>query len=66
MDRILNLLGHGWKTYVAGIGLILIGLAGLCDVAIPDLLAEEWTIDQALARIAEGLGLIGIRHKLSS
>ena len=51
----------GWKTWAAGIGMILSGIAGLLVGFSGD---GEINLEANLALITGGLGLIGVGHKI--
>ena len=56
--------GSGWKTYVAGFGMILVGVGGIAlHVSGSD---SSFTLDfnQGIELLLAGLAVIGIGHKV--
>lgn len=68
IGRLLRLVGakmDGYKTAAGGIGMILLGIAGLLGQAFPDQQGlPKMEIDDSLTLIAGGLGVLGIGGKL--
>lgn len=52
MRKILDFFGSGWKTYVAGIGLIGLGVYQI----------SQGQYEAALQSIAAGIAALGLRH----
>lgn len=59
----MNIL-EGWKAYIAGIGLILIGGVGLLLHYADPANAMALSVDMAISKILEGLGIVGIRKSV--
>lgn len=65
-DRLLAWLGKkldGKKTYLAGVGFILIGIAGVVARMYPDAGLPESDWDSISGYFAAGLGAFGLGHK---
>ena len=63
MDRILGILGSGWKTTFGAIGTIVLGIAGmviyLSDPDSPNAIPPT----EAVALITVGLSMLGLGDK---
>jgi hypothetical protein len=68
IGKLLRWLGgrlDGYRTNIAGIGMILTGVAGLVGYMFPDIEGlPKMDVDAALMSISGGFGLIGIGGKL--
>lgn len=74
MQKLLDLFAklNGYKTYIAGVGLILSGIgAVLIDLSHAGSLSELFNLAVNLnasvewGHVLEGLGLIGLRHAVA-
>lgn len=54
----------GKKTTIGGVGMILVGIAGIIAHMWPDLGLPQMDIDRALESIAMGFGVLGIGGKI--
>ena len=55
----------GKKAYIAGAALIVAGLWALVACIVPGLSDSPCNADAAVATLAQGLGVIGIRHAVA-
>lgn len=53
----------GWKTWLAGLGLIATGL-GMCIAAVLSDPIDGEKLSKGIGMIGMGLGMIGLGHKL--
>lgn len=54
----------GYKTRIAGIGLALVGFAGLIGQMYPDAGLPKMAFSECIDSILIGLGIVGVGHKL--
>ena len=67
IGKILIWVGNalsGYKTYLAGVASILIGLTGAIGLLFPDLKLPVMTIPQIGAAFTAGMAAFGIGHKM--
>jgi hypothetical protein len=65
---LLNYLGkrmNGYKGYIGGAGLILLGVVGFIGNMFPDLGLPKMEPERAWESISLGLGVMGIRHGIA-
>ncbi|MDD2319158.1 MAG: hypothetical protein PHO83_03810 [Geobacteraceae bacterium] len=66
LNKVLGWIGKkldGYKTKIGGVGLILIGAAGMIGRVFPDQGLPEMDVDSAVASIAAGVAALGLGHK---
>ncbi len=65
MKSLVDLTGSGWKGYLGGLGLMLLGVCLGIDAMGIDLPLIEGNFDAAVTTFFLGLSAFGIRHKQS-
>jgi hypothetical protein len=66
LGKLLGFAGKkldGYKTKIGGVGLILVGIAGIIAKLFPDQNLPEMDLDAAIASIAAGVAALGLGHK---
>jgi len=69
-EKILQFVGkyvpESYRTKVAGVALIMLGLVGFVRIAWPDMVPVDlsMSIEQCVLSISGGLGMIGIGRKI--